>query len=198
MGKFVAWIEKIALGLGAPGLFVVAALDSSFLSLPEVVDLLLIFMVTRNKALMPLYASSAVVGSIIGCLMLYFVGRKGDEFIMRRFSAARIERTLSHFRRYGIMAVLIPSLLPPPAPFKLFVLLAGVAGISPGRFVIAVAIGRSIRFFGEGLLAVRYGDFAIEFLRSNGRIVSLGLAALVAAGLVSYLLWKKSSARRGV
>lgn len=197
MGKFVAWIEQIAMGLGAPGLFIVAALDSSFLSLPEVVDLLLIFMVTRNKALMPLYAAGAVLGSIVGCLMLYFVGRKGDGFITRRFGARRVARALEQFRRYGIMAVLIPSLLPPPAPFKLFVLLAGVAGISPGRFVIAVAIGRGIRYFGEGLLAVRYGDVAIDFLQANGRVVSLGLALLVAAALAGYLLWKKKSTAPG-
>ncbi|MGE0451491.1 MAG: YqaA family protein [Vicinamibacterales bacterium] len=194
MGKLVAWIEGVALGLGAPGLFIVALLDSSFLALPEVVDLLLIFMVTKHKARMPLYAAAAVVGSIVGCLMLYYVGRKGDEFIARRFGAKRVERTLGHFRRYGIMAVLIPSLLPPPAPFKLFVLLAGVAGISPTRFIVAVGLGRGIRFFGEGMLAVWYGDLAVEFLRTNGRAVSLGLAVFVSVALGGYLLWKKSTA----
>lgn len=196
MRRFVNWIEAVALGLGAPGLFLAAIADSSFLSLPEVVDILLIFMVTQHKSRVLLYATSATLGSIVGCLLLYGVGRKGDQFIMRRFNAQRVERTLAAFRRYGIMAVLIPSLLPPPAPFKIFVLLSGAAGISTGRFVVAIAIGRGIRYFGEAALAFWYGDAALAFLRANGRVVSLSIAILCAAGLAGYLLWKKSSRGR--
>ena len=192
MGKFVDWIQALALGLGAPGLFLVAIADSSFLSLPEVVDILLIWMVTQHKSRMLLYASSATLGSIAGCLLLYALGRKGDQFIARRFSAARVERALGAFRRFGLLAVLIPSLLPPPMPFKIFVLLAGAAGITTGRFVVAIAVGRGIRYFGEGLLAVWYGDQAMQFLQANGRTVSLSLAALLAASLGGYLLWQKT------
>ena len=140
MHKFVDWVQALALGLGAPGLFLAAIADSSFLSLPEVVDILLIWMTTQHKSRMILYATSATLGSIIGCLILYTVGRKGDQFIARRFSADRMERALGAFRRYGLMAVLIPSLLPPPMPFKIFVLLAGAAGISTPRFVVAIAL----------------------------------------------------------
>ena len=187
MRRFVDWVQSIALALGAPGLFLAAAADSSFISLPEIVDILLIWMVTQHKSRYLLYATSATLGSVVGCLLLYYVGRKGDQFIARRFSAARVERALGAFRRYGVMAVLIPSLLPPPMPFKIFVLLAGVAGISPGRFTVAIAVGRGIRYFGEGLLAVYYGDAALEFLRDNGRTVSLVLAGLATVGLVVYL-----------
>jgi membrane protein YqaA with SNARE-associated domain len=192
MGKFVDWVQSVALALGAPGLFLAAIADSSFLSLPEVVDILLIWMVAQHESRMVVYAASATAGSIIGCLLLYMVGRKGDQFIARRFSARRVERALGAIRRYGVMAVLIPSLLPPPMPFKIFVLLAGAAGISTGRFVVAVAIGRGIRYFGEGLLALWYGDQALEFLRTNGRSVSLVLAGLFIVGLVGYLWWKKA------
>ena len=192
MRKFVDWVQALALGLGAPGLFLAAIADSSFLSLPEVVDILLIWMTTQHKARMILYATSATLGSVIGCLLLYTVGRKGDQFIARRFSAQRVERALSAFRRYGVMAVLIPSLLPPPMPFKIFVLLAGAAGISTGRFTVAILIGRGIRYFGEALLAVWYGDRAMVFLAENGRTVSLSLAVLCAAGLGGYLLWQKT------
>ena len=192
MGKFVDWIQAIALGLGAPGLFIAALLDSSFISLPEVVDILLVWMTTQHKSRMLLYAASATVGSVIGCLMLYWVGRKGDAFIQRRFSAEKVERTLGVFRRYGLMAVLIPSLLPPPMPFKIFMLLAGVAGISPVRFALAIGLGRSIRYFGEGALAVWYGEAALQFLENNGRTVSLSLALLMAVGLGGYLLYQKT------
>jgi len=192
MRHFVDWVQALALGLGAPGLFLAAIADSSFLSLPEVVDILLIWMTTQHKHRVILYAASATLGSVIGCLLLYMVGRKGDQFIARRFSAERMERALAAFRRYGLMAVLIPSLLPPPMPFKIFVLLAGAAGISTGRFVMAIAIGRGIRYFGEALLAVEYGDQAMIFLNENGRTVSLSLAIVCAAGLGGYLLWQKT------
>ena len=187
MGRFVDRIQAFALALGGPGLFIIGFLDSSFLSLPEINDLLLIWMVTQHKTLMWYYASCATAGSVAGCLVLYYVGRKGDQWISRRFNAARVERVLATFQRYGVMAVLIPSLLPPPAPFKIFVLMAGVAGISVGRFAAAIAIGRGIRYFGEGLLALRYGDQAIEFIHANGRNISLALIALLAVGLLAYL-----------
>jgi len=192
MRKFVDWIQALALALGAPGLFLAALLDSSFISLPEVVDILLIWKTTQHKSRMLLYASSATIGSVLGCLALYVIGRKGDQFIARRFSADKVERTLGAFRRFGVMAVLIPSLLPPPMPFKIFVLLAGAAGISTSRFVMAVAIGRGVRYFGEGFLAVWYGDRALAFLKNNGSTVSLGLALLCAVGLAGYLLWQKT------
>ena len=191
MRRLVDWVQAAALALGAPGLFLAAIADSSFISLPEVVDILLVWMVTQHKSRMVLYAASATLGSVVGCLMLYWVGRKGDQFIARRFSVDRVERTLGTFRRYGLMAVLIPSLLPPPMPFKIFVLLAGVAGISTGRFALAIAIGRGIRYFGEGLLAVWYGDRALQFLESNGRSIALALSAVLVVGLASYVLWTK-------
>lgn len=197
MRKFVDWVQALALGLGAPGLFLAAIADSSFLSLPEVVDILLVWMVTQHTSRMLLYASAATLGSLCGCLVLYGVGRKGDQFIARRFSAERVEQALGAFRRYGVMTVLIPSLLPPPMPFKIFVLLAGAAGINVWRFAVAILIGRGIRYFGEATLAVWYGDRALAFIDENGRQVSLGLALLLGVGLAGYLLWQKSRRANG-
>jgi membrane protein YqaA with SNARE-associated domain len=154
----VDWIQAFALGLGAPGLFIVAFLDSSILSLPEVNDLLLVFMVTQHKARMPLYAAASTLGSVAGCLFLYYIGRRGGHaLVKRRFQSNAVDHALAAVQRYGVMAVIVPSLLPPPAPFKIFVLLAGIAGISATRFSVAVAIGRGARYFGEGLLALWYG-----------------------------------------
>jgi membrane protein YqaA with SNARE-associated domain len=198
MRSFANWIQSTALALGGPGLFLVAFLDSSFLSLPEINDLLLIFMVTQHKARMPYYATIALLGSVVGCLVLYYIGRISEEWVAKRFSAAHLERTMKAFQRYGLMAVLIPSLLPPPAPFKLFVLLAGVAGISVQSFVIAIVIGRGIRYVGEGLLAVWYGDRAIEYVTANGRPIALGLVALLAIGLAAYLLRRRAQGRKAL
>jgi membrane protein YqaA with SNARE-associated domain len=196
MGRIVDRIQALALAFGAPGLFVVAFLDSSILSLPEIADLLVVWMVVQHKPRLILYAVSATLGSIAGCLTLYYIGLKGgDALIRKRFHAASVDKTLAAFQRHGVMAVLIPSLLPPPAPFKIFVLLAGVAEISLGKFTAAIAIGRGVRYFAEGLLALWYGDRAIVFIHENGRTVSLALVILLMAGLGGYLVWRKAESR---
>jgi uncharacterized membrane protein YdjX (TVP38/TMEM64 family) len=97
-------------------------------------------------------------------------------------------------RRYGVLAVLIPSLLPPPAPFKIFVLLAGVAKVSVGTFALAVGVGRGARYFAEGLLALWYGERAIEFIRVHGREVAFVVAAVVLVAGVLYFLWRARTA----
>jgi membrane protein YqaA with SNARE-associated domain len=189
MSKFVQRIQVLAMALGAPGIFLVAFLDSSILSLPEVADLLVIWMVTNNKSRVVLYVVSATVGSLLGCLLLYWIGRKGGaSFVHKRFGSTNVERTLNAFRRYGVMAVLIPSILPPPAPFKIFVLLAGIADISVARFSTAILIGRGLRYSVEGLLAIWYGERAMAFIRDNGTTVAIALVAVIAIGFVIYLL----------
>src|SRR5712692_2228758 len=193
MGSFVRKAQAFALAFGAPGLFLIAFLDSSIFSLPEIADLLVTWMVIRHKSRVVLYVVSAMLGSIAGCLLLYYLGRKGGEaLVRRRFSNAAVDRTLAAFRRHGIMAVLIPSILPPPAPFKIFVLLAGVADISVKRFTIAIAIGRGVRYFVEGLLAVWYGERAIAFIHAHGTAASLWAVGLLLAGLAGYVLWTKA------
>ena len=194
MSRIVSWVEAFASSLGGPGLFLAAFLDSSFLSLPEINDILVILMVTRNEELMPYYAAMATLGSISGCLVLYVLGRKGGEAIVRkRFTGPRLEKATGLFQRFGVLAIMVPALLPPPAPFKVFVLLSGVARVPWPRFCGAVAFGRGVRYFGEGLLAVRYGDQAIEVLGANGPLASLVLAVLVLFGGGAYILMRRKS-----
>ena len=192
MGRIVARVQALALALGAPGLFLVALLDSSILSLPEIADLLVIWMVVQHHERLVLYAASATLGSVAGCLALYYLGRKGgDALVRKRFRSTTVDKALAVFQRYGVMAVLIPSILPPPAPFKIFVLLAGVAEIGPGKFATTVAVGRGARYFAEGLLALRYGEQTMVFMRQHGGAVSLGLAACLAIALAGYVIWRK-------
>ncbi len=128
MGKIVEWAQGFALAMGAPGLFVVAILDSSILTLPEINDILVVLLVTRHKARLALYAGAATAGSIVGSLVLFMIGRKGGEAVLeKRFSVERSNRARAFIQKYGVMAIIIPSLLPPPMPFKMFVLLSGVA-----------------------------------------------------------------------
>ena len=188
MSRFVQRIQVLAMALGAPGIFLVAFLDSSILSLPEVADLLVIWMVTNNKSRIVIYVVSATLGSLLGCLLLYGIGKKGGAgFVHRRFGSTNVERALEAFRRHGIMAVLIPSILPPPAPFKIFVLLAGIADISVARFSTAILIGRGLRYTVEGLLALWYGERAIAFIRQNGTTIALAAVVIIAAGFLVYL-----------
>ena len=189
MAGIVNWVKAFAESIGGPGLFFVAFLDSSFLSLPEINDLLVIAMVRNNTELMTYYASMATLGSVAGCLVLYVLGcRGGDALIRRRFGGPRLTRAMEMSQRYGILAVAIPAILPPPAPFKVFVLLAGVAKVPVSQFVTAVAVGRGFRYFGEGWLAVRYGEQAEALLVENGETVSLVLAGIVAVAAIAYFL----------
>ncbi len=188
MSRIVNWVQTFALSIGGPGLFFVAFLDSSFLSLPEINDLLVVMLVIQNKERMAYYALMATLGSIAGCLVLYCLGRKGGEaLVRRRFGGPRLDRALALYQRYGVLTVAIPAILPPPSPFKVFVLLAGVTRLPVVQFVTAIALARGLRYFGEGWLAVRYGDQAIALLEENGRAVSLVIAAVVVAAVVAYL-----------
>ena len=123
MAKIIGWVQAFALSIGGPGLFLVAFLDSSFLSLPEINDILVIVMVIENKELMTYYASMATLGSVAGCLLLYGIGSRGGQPLLRkRFGGPRLERAMELSRKYGVLAVAVPAILPPPAPFKVVVL----------------------------------------------------------------------------
>jgi len=193
---FLTSLQGFALWLGGPGLFTVAALDSSFVSLPQINDLLVVLMVIEHKAWMPYYAAMATLGSVAGCSIIYALANKGGEALLRRrVSSGRVDRALALYRRYGLLALMVPALLPPPAPFKLFVLGAGVAGVRPLKFVLGVAIARGIRYLALGTLAIYYGDAALELMRTHGPAVGLSLAGLIVAGAVAWLLWRRRSAR---
>ena len=189
MKSFISWVYGAALSLGGPGLFVIAFLDSSFVSLPQINDLLVVLMVVRHKALMPYYAAMATAGSVAGCYVIYLIAERGGElFLKKRLRAGHAERALAMYKRHGLLALMVPAILPPPAPFKLFVLLAGVAEVRPLKFVIAIAVARGVRYLVLGALAIRYGDFALELMRTRGREVALGLAVLIIVAAVAWWL----------
>jgi len=188
---FISWIYSFALSLGGPGLFTVAFLDSSFVSLPQINDILVVLMVTEYKPLMPYYAFMATAGSVAGCYVIYYLAQKGGEaFVRKRLRPGHVERSLALYKRHGLLALMVPALLPPPAPFKLFVLAAGLANVRPLQFVLAIALARGLRYLALGVLAIYYGDAALELMRTHGRTVAIVLAALLAAGGV--LLWLRT------
>jgi len=187
-----AWLRNALLPYGGFGLMALAMCDSSFLSLPEVNDVLLMTFAINEPDGMVKFALLTTMGSVIGCALLYAVGRKGGEAFLRRSIAdERLARVQRWYQRHGMLAVIVPSLLPPPTPFKIFVLSAGTFGISWPKFLSAVVIGRGIRYFSEGLLAVVYGPAAIRFVQDNYGMVGIGLALLIVAGAIIFFLTRR-------
>jgi membrane protein YqaA with SNARE-associated domain len=188
----VFWAQSTVAALGGLGLLVVAFVDSAILTLPEAVDLLVVWLVVRNEAAAAYYVGLATVGSVAGCMVLYWLTRKGGEaFLRKRVAAERLERGVALFNRWGMLTVIVASILPPPTPFKLFILLAGVGGVTPARFAIAVTIGRVVRFGTVALLALWIGDEAIAYIREHAITVGLAMLASLLAGALVYLMWRR-------
>lgn len=190
MDAVLTGIEEWASQLGGLGLFVIAFLDSSFLSFPHVNDILIIILSTRNPALMPYYALMSLLGSVIGCLTLCSVIRRGGgEFLRRRFKGRFLEHALTLYQRYGILAVAVPAMLPPPVPLKVFILLAAAAAMPPLQFGLAIALGRGTRYFVQGYLAVLYGARAAEFTKLYGLQIGAGVAIVaLVVGIIAVRL----------
>lgn len=171
---------------GGWGLLVIAYFDSSFGTLPVINDALVIALSLANPGGMVFYASMATLGSILGCLTIFYIARKGGEAVLRkRASPERIERIRRWYEKNEFLTVAIPAVMPPPTPFKVFVLAAGVFQVRLRYFVAALALGRGLRYFLWGFVAVQYGDRAVVFLRSYFLQVSAMAIGLILAG---YLL----------
>jgi membrane protein YqaA with SNARE-associated domain len=202
----VKWLHKIGDKLdhlanylqsfGPGGLFAIALLDSAFVPLPGGPDAVMLLLSTpqENHAWVPLYALGATVGSVIGCLILYYISRRAGRSALEKFSASKQARVKELVDKYDVLSVLVASVLPPPFPFKLFVVSAGVFRLSVWRFAIAVAVGRAFRFFLEGFFAVEYGERAKDLLAENYPAVGIGLAVLLVVVFVLRGFLKRKSA----
>jgi membrane protein YqaA with SNARE-associated domain len=169
--------------LGAPGLFLISFLDSSFLTFPVINDLLLIELAIQHPLRMPLYATMAMSGSVLGCVLLYFAARKGGEAFFEKKAGGRAPAIRHWVEKNGFGGMLLAAMLPPPVPFKPFVLAGGVFEVPLVSFVTAIALARAVRYFGFGYLAVRYGNQAMPFLATHKVEVTLGVIFIAA---VSY------------
>ncbi len=181
---FTKWLTRLSeylITFGAFGLFAVALLDSTFVPLPSSADALMILLSTTNPSWMLLYAFMATAGSAIGCWILYLISRRAGARALNKFSEKKQRRVKNWIERYDAMAVLVATLLPPPFPFKLFVITAGVFRFSLLRFMIAIVCGRAFRFLLEGYFAVRYGAQAKEILAKYYPWIGLVLVAAIVA-----------------
>jgi membrane protein YqaA with SNARE-associated domain len=195
MEKVVLWIQTILIPtLGPAGLFVVAFFDSSFLSLPEINDILVVTSCAVDPASAWIPIAMATLGSLAGCSVLWVIGRRGGEPLLeRRFGKARVARTRAAFERWDLWALIVPALLPPPMPFKIFVLSAGVFGVPWRRFAATLILARGLRYVFWGVMGIFYGNEALELLRRFDRWFDeqgwIVLAVVVAAALVALLVW---------
>lgn len=172
-------LSEFLIAFGALGLFAVALLDSSFVPLPSSADGLMLLLTAAHPKWMIFYALVATAGSALGCLILYYLSRRAGNRALKKFSQSKQKRVKELIDRYDVLSVLVASLLPPPFPFKLFVVTAGVFRFSLMRFMIAIIVGRGFRFLLEGYLAVRYGAQAKVILARYYPWIGLGLATLI-------------------
>ncbi len=190
---FAGRVQAFAEGLGGPGLMLVAFIDSSFLTLPEVADILVVMFTIREPSRWWYFSGMTTLGSMAGSYALFLVGRKGGEALLRRnFHERHVDRGLEWFKKYGALVLIIPAMLPPPMPFKIFVLLAGVSGVSRGPFLAALAAGRGARYGGEALLARIYGEQALVFVTENASRLFIP-----AGGLLVVALWRSGGSGDG-
>jgi len=199
LDKFIKSLSRLSdflIAFGPFGLFAVAVLDSSFVPLPSSADALMLLLTAAHPRWMVFYAIVATAGSTLGCWILYYASRRAGKRALARFSESKQKRVKDLIDRYDVVSVVVASLLPPPFPFKLFVITAGVFRFSLTRFVVAIVVGRGFRFLLEGYFAIRYGAQAKVFLAKYFPWIGFGLAVTIIGVLLTRSLWRRRSDSR--
>ena len=192
LGDFIVHVPIFVAG---PVMILIGALDSSLLSLPEVNDYLVVARCYTHPRTVFFFPMFAAVGSVLGCFLLYTILSRGGRAVLhRRFNPEHIQRVERAYARFGILALAVPALLPPPMPFKIFVATAGALQFPRRRFLVTILLARSLRYYAEGTLAVFYGERVLRFSKDNGIVIISVVAGLLVVGLAVYLLSSKGRA----
>jgi len=192
LGHFIVHVPIYVAG---PAMILIGALDSSLLSLPEVNDYLVVARCYAHPRAVLFFPMFAAVGSVLGCLLLYSILSRGGRAVLhRKFRPEHIERVERAYARFGILALAVPALLPPPLPFKIFVATAGALQFPRRKFILTILAARSLRYYAEGTLAVFYGERVLRFSKDNGLIIISSVAAVLLVALVIYLVSGKGRA----
>ena len=177
-------VSQYLVSFGPFGLLAIAFLDSLFIPMPGGVDAVLLLLAASRPSWVLIYVAAATIGSTAGCVGLYKISERAGHRALNRFSEKKQKRVKDLIDRYDVLSVLVASLLPPPFPFKLFVVSAGVFRLNLIRFTIAIAAGRTFRYLLEGYLAARYGEHAKEILSRYYPAIGIGLALLIIVSFV--------------
>lgn len=186
-------ISQYLVSYGPFGLFAIALLDSALIPLPGGPDAMMMLLSAARPSWVIIYAAAATLGSVTGCLILYYISQRAGRRALSRFSESKQARVKELIDRYDVLSVLIASILPPPFPFKLFVVSAGVFRLNVLRFAAAIAVGRAFRYLLEGYLAARYGDQAKELLSRYYPVIGIGLAVLIIVVFIARSFFKQRS-----
>jgi membrane protein YqaA with SNARE-associated domain len=186
-------LSQYLVSFGPFGLFTIAFLDSVMIPMPGGVDAVLLLLAASRPSWLPIYVAAATVGSTLGCIVLYRISQRAGKRALARFSESKQKRVKHLLDRYDVMSVLVASLLPPPFPFKLFVVSSGVFRLNIVRFTIAIAAGRTFRYLLEGYLAAHYGEHAKEILAHYYPAIGITLAVLVIVFFLARTLLRQSA-----
>ena len=187
--EFKSWLKLVLPALGGVGLLFSAFIDSSFVPLPLVTDLLLMELSSRHPLRMPYYAAMAAFGSLAGCIWIYWLARKGGQAYYQKSHGHPPGRIRKFIREYPMASVFLPAVAPFPVPFKPFVIAQGVFQVPFLTFVAGTLLGRGSLFFVEAFLGARYGSTAKQFLvDQKWASIALALGLVVVFFLVRRLL----------
>jgi membrane protein YqaA with SNARE-associated domain len=186
-------LTDVLVAWGPAGILLLSILDSSGVPVAGVFDALLILIAVKTPSVAWLCAGLAVIGSTTGSTMLFWAAHKGGRKYMDSAApGSRAARFRRWFKRYGMVTVLIPALVPIPLPLKVFVISAGVMGTALSEFVGVVLVARFVRYFGEAWLGVRLGMESTAFLKEH-LWHFLGVALALCGVLYCYIRWRNQA-----
>lgn len=187
MHEIIFLIKQLFLPYGIWGLLLLSFLDSTFVPMPQVIDTLVIVLSLSKPHLMVFYALAAVVGSLLGTSLLYFIGRKGGQALLhKKFSQGRMERIQYFIHKYDVMSIILAGIIPPPFPYKVFILAVGAFQLLFHRFLLAIFLSRSCRFYFEGIITILYGEYVITFLREKPLFAAFAILGIFLMGFLIY------------
>jgi membrane protein YqaA with SNARE-associated domain len=193
LASYTEYIRALLIPLGPWGVLLIAFIDAAFLGIP--MDPLVAYFVYRQPGLFWLYTMMGAAGSALGSLVVYYIGRKGEEMLLEKhIPKQKLQRIRRAFERHEFLALMIPSMLPPPTPFKAFVLTAGGLKMRVDHFLLAIFSGRLLRFTILSVLTIFFGPQIVTLTTNLVKQHLPWVLAGVAVGLAVWLVWRR---RRG-
>jgi membrane protein YqaA with SNARE-associated domain len=185
--------------LGVWGIGGLAVIDSAAIPVP--IDALLIDYVANDHARFLLYCFMAALGSAVGSMLPYYLGRAGGElFLLKRINRQRYEQMRDRFEKQEFLAIMIPAMMPPPTPVKLFEFAAGVFEMKPLWFFTAILVGKFVRFLIWAIITITYGPAILHTITHaihEHQHYVLWISGVILVALGIYVLRKVFDRRRG-
>jgi len=191
--RYTAFLWAVLKPLGAWGVFAIAGLDGGLFGMP--VDAVVAAYVYQKPSLFLVYVIMAAAGSAIGSIVIYLIGYKGGEELLRkRIPAERFAKIHAAFEKHPFWGLMFPAMLPPPTPFKLFVLAASVSEMQFSHFLLAIFAGRFLRFLLLAILTIKFGPNIVHIIGSVFKTHWQWVLAAVLVGLIAWLVLRKRRA----